>query len=100
MHDQSKIAADPYRQEVRISRFVEFVQLHAGLRRVHLQVESGDFHCFLLLASKPRQALRERIGNAEFHGVFSSYPCASIASCTTCSTSGFSQAITSSDRCL
>ena len=67
MHDQADIAADPHRQEVRVFRLVEFVQLHAGLRRVHLQVERGDFHRFLLLAGEPRQALRERVGDAEFH---------------------------------
>ena len=59
--------------EVRIPLFVEFVQLHARLCRVHLQVKRGDFYRFLLLASEPRQALRKGVGNAEFHGVFSSY---------------------------
>jgi hypothetical protein len=67
MHDQADITADPHRQEVRISRFVELVQLHARLRRVHLQVEGSDFDRFLLLAREPRQTLRERVGNAEFH---------------------------------
>ena len=67
MHDQADITADPHRQEVRVFRFVEFVQLHARLRRVHLQVERGDFYRFLLLASEPRQALREGVGDAEFH---------------------------------
>jgi hypothetical protein len=37
-----------------------------------LQVERGGFDRFLLLAGEPRQAIRERIGNAEFHGGF--YP--------------------------
>src|SRR5262245_49078456 len=37
---------------------------------MHLQVEGGDFDRFLLLAGEPRQALRERVGNAEFHEVF------------------------------
>ncbi len=63
VHDQPDIAADPHRPEVRVFRFVEFVQLHAGLRRVQLQVEGGDFDRFLLLAGEPRQAIRERVGD-------------------------------------
>src|SRR5215510_5798557 len=43
------------------------------MRRVHLQVERGDFHRVLLITGEPCQALRERVGDAKFHGVFSSY---------------------------
>ena len=56
-----------------VKRTERKTQLHARLCRVHLQVEGGDFHRFLLLAGEPRQAIRERVGDAEFHGGFSSY---------------------------
>ena len=67
MHDQAEIAADPYRPEVRVSRMVELVQLHARVRLVELQIKGGGFDRFLLFAGQPRQALREGVGNAEFH---------------------------------
>jgi len=37
------------------------VQLHAGMRRVHLQVNAVIFTRLLLLAGEPRQALRKGV---------------------------------------
>jgi len=65
--DQADVVADPHRPEIRIFRPVKLVELHAGIGRVHLEVESRGLDRFLLLPGELRKALGKGIGNAEFH---------------------------------
>src|SRR5687768_10263134 len=66
--DQADVAADAYGPEVLVLRLVEPVELHAGARRVHLEVERGRLHQLLLVAGETGEAVGERVGDAEVHG--------------------------------
>ena len=50
VHDQSDIAANPDRRKVFILGLVQFVKLHPGIGRIHLQIECGGFDGLLLFA--------------------------------------------------
>jgi hypothetical protein len=67
MNDQPNIAARPHRPEVLVSRFIELVEAHAGVGGVDLQVESGRFDGFLLLAGQASEAISESVGDTEVH---------------------------------
>ena len=69
MDDQPNIATHTHRPEVRISRLFQFVKLHAGRRRVYLQIESGGLSYLLLVTCQTSKAVSERVGDAEFHYV-------------------------------
>jgi len=43
------------------------VELHARRRGVHLQIEGGRLHRFLLVAGQPRETVGEGVGDAKFH---------------------------------
>jgi hypothetical protein len=73
MHDQPDIGIDPHRPEILILGAVELVEGESRCGRIHLQVEGGGFHRLLLLGRQPRQAVGERVGDAEFHGGSWSY---------------------------
>jgi hypothetical protein len=44
-----------------------FVEAHPRAGRIDLQIEGGGLDRLLLVAGQPREAIRERIGDAELH---------------------------------
>jgi hypothetical protein len=68
VHDQPKVAADPHRPEPPVLRLSELVEAHPGAGRIELQVEDGGLDGLLLIAGEARQAVGERVGDAELHG--------------------------------
>ena len=69
MENDPDVAADTHRPEVRISRSIESVKLHAGIDRIELKVKSGGLDRFLFVAGKPGEAVCECVGNAKFHSL-------------------------------
>jgi hypothetical protein len=67
VNDQPEVAAHSHRPEVLVFGPVEFVQLHSGVDRIHLQIEGGGLDGFLFFASQSGEAIGKGIGNAEFH---------------------------------
>ena len=67
--DQPDVATDPNGPEVLVLRPVDLVQLQAGMRRVHLQVERRCLHRLLLVAGQLGKAVGEGVGDAELHQV-------------------------------
>ena len=69
MDDDPDVRARPHGPEVFIPRLVEAVEVHARIRRVHLEVESRGLDRLLLLAVQSGEAIREGIGDEELHGL-------------------------------
>jgi hypothetical protein len=67
MHDQADVAAGPYRPEALVLRLIEPVEAQAGIRRIELQIERRRLHSLLLVAGQASQAIREGVGDPEFH---------------------------------
>jgi hypothetical protein len=65
--DQPDIAADANGPKILVLGLVELVKAHARVRRVHLKIKRSRLDELLLVASQPRQAIGERVANAEFH---------------------------------
>jgi hypothetical protein len=68
VHDEAQVAPHSGRPEVPVFRVFEPVQLHARIRRVHLQVKGRGFDELLLLAGQAGKAVGEGVGDAEVHG--------------------------------
>jgi hypothetical protein len=66
VHDEPQIEADAGRPEVAVLRFIDAVELKAGLRGVHLEIERGGLDGFLFVAGEAREAVGESVGDAEF----------------------------------
>jgi hypothetical protein len=67
MDDEPDVAADANRPEVPVPRLVEPMELHARVRRIHLQVERRRLDGLLLVARQPREAVGERVSDAKVH---------------------------------
>ena len=67
VNDDADIRTDAHGPEVGIARPVQPVELQAGPRRIHLQVESRRFDRLLLAAAQPGKTIGEGIGDAEIH---------------------------------
>ncbi len=68
VNDQPNIAANSHRPKFLVLRPIELVQLHAGVDRIHLQVERCRLDGRLFLAGQPCEAVRLRVGDSEVHG--------------------------------
>jgi len=68
--DNPDVSAYSDRPEVLVSGFIQFVELMTRICRVHLQVEGGGFHLFLIVSGKAGQASGEGVGDAEYQGFF------------------------------
>lgn len=49
-HDQADIGIDAQRAEIRIARRIQFVELHAQMGRIKLQIERRSLNGLLLIA--------------------------------------------------
>ena len=63
--DQAQVAADSHGPEVLVLRTVNLVELHPGVRRVHLQVEGSGLDRLLLVTRELRETRGERVGDSE-----------------------------------
>ena len=52
VHDQPDVAAHTHRPEVLIFGLVKFMQAHARIDRIHLQIESSRLDELLLIAGE------------------------------------------------
>jgi hypothetical protein len=68
MNDESQIAADAHRPEVRISRFAQPVELHARTGGIKLEIERGRLRELLLIAGESGETVGEGVGDSEVHG--------------------------------
>ncbi len=67
MDDETNVALTRTDQKFGSLGLVEFVKLHARLRRIHLQIEGSRLGRLLFFACQARKAVRECIGDAKFH---------------------------------
>jgi len=67
VHDQPDVATHPDRPESAILGLFELVELQARMRRIQLEIESCGLYGLLFVASKPGEAFRERVCDAEVH---------------------------------
>ena len=65
--NDAKVAADANGPEVRVFRFVQFVELQAGMRGIQLQIERGHLRRLLFFRGQASQAVRKCVRNSEFH---------------------------------
>jgi hypothetical protein len=67
VHNQPNVEAHADRPEVGIFRLVNLVKLQRRMSRVQLEIEGRGLDSFLLVAAEPGEAVRERVGDTEFH---------------------------------
>src|SRR5205809_492701 len=67
VHDQAELPAHSDGAEVLVLRLLQFVKAEAGIFGIELEIEGGGFDSFLFIASKPRQAVGEGVGDEEGH---------------------------------
>ena len=72
MNDETDIPADSHRPEIGISRPIDAMKLHPGIRGIQLQVKHRGLDGLLLIASQFGEAIGESIRDAELHGQVSS----------------------------
>ena len=66
--DAKNVAAHPHRPEVLVLRLFDLVKAQARGGCIHLQVKGCGLGGLLLVASQPREAVGEGVGDAEQHG--------------------------------
>ena len=67
MNDHPDVATDPHRPEILVFRLIEFVEAHAWIGGIELQVERRCLDRLLLVAGEASEAIGEGIGDPEFH---------------------------------
>lgn len=69
VNDQPDVRVHRNRPEVLVLRIVELVEVQARIGRVDLQVERGRLDGLLLVARQTREAVSERVSDAELHRI-------------------------------
>ena len=63
MDDQPNVTAGPHRPEPGVPAVLQFVEAHAGVDWVHLEVEGSGLNGLLFLAREPGKAICEGVGD-------------------------------------
>ena len=70
MHNYSDIAANANRPEIPISGSIQLMELQSRLSWIQLQIKGRGLHSLLFITGQPDKAIRESMGDAEIHQLF------------------------------